>query len=41
MDRNSDRDADDADPDNHPSVMALKRTLNVFCGALLVGEVFG
>jgi hypothetical protein len=41
MDCDPDRDSEDADPDNHPCVMALKRTLNVVCDSFLVGKVFG
>jgi hypothetical protein len=35
------RDADNADPDNHPCVMAFQRTLNVVCNSFLVGQIFG
>jgi hypothetical protein len=41
MDCDPDRDSEDADPDNHPRVMSLKRTFNVVRNSFLVGEVFG
>jgi hypothetical protein len=40
MDCDPDRDPDDADPDNHPCVMALKRAFNVLRNPALVGKVF-
>jgi hypothetical protein len=41
MDCDSDCNSDDADPDNHPCVMAFKRTFHFVRDPLLIGKVFG
>ena len=41
MDCDSESNAYDADPDDHPCVMPFQRPLNVLGNAPLVGKVFG